>query len=87
MMFIKKRVYEKLIEKNKELAKKVAEYECREKEKVSGNHDCSGYCNDCEHSFISDKAYYSNYGFAYAMKLCALDRKCKDYKKKENENG
>ena len=87
MMIVKKSVYKKLIEENKELAKKVAEYEQREKEKASRKHDCSGYCKDCEHSFDSDTAYYGNYGIAYARKMCSLDRECKDYKKKENVNG
>lgn len=38
------------------------------------NHTCSGYCKGCEH-------------FIETEMLCALDRKCKDYKAKENENG
>ena len=34
------------------------------------NHTCSGYCDGCEHLIETER-------------LCALDRKCKDYKAKE----
>jgi len=87
MMFIRKSEFKRIIEERDILAKRVAEYDAKEKEKESRKHKCDGYCKDCEHSFDSDTAYYGNYGIAYARKMCSLDRECNDYKKKENENG
>lgn len=49
-------------------------------------HTCDGYCEGCEHLIETERigthpAYY--FRTSFPKRLCALDRKCKDYKAKK----
>lgn len=53
-------------------------------------HTCDGYCEGCEHLIKAERiGTHPVYGireWRTTEKLCALNRKCKDYKAKENNN-
>ena len=82
-MFIRKKEYERLCNYNKALEKEL--YDA--KRKLSGQkHECDALCEGCEHLIETKELYCSEYnlvgGRKVTTKRCALDRECKDYKKK-----
>jgi hypothetical protein len=92
-LFIKRKVYEKLKEtedKYFELMMKTAVLEDKLIEYKSGKHQCDELCDGCQHLVKGKVSYYDRYSTcgcrewqANETRLCALDRKCKDFKAKE----
>lgn len=90
-MFIKRKEYEELKEtklKCSEAEYKITELKIRLEQYESNLHQCDDLCEGCQHLIKGSELYYTSYSTGcreMTTRKCALDRTCKDYKKKEDE--
>ena len=84
-MFIKRKEYEKLekrlrdVENNLLASESIREeVEKKLKKYTSNEHECDAMCEGCKHLIVGTELYFPQ---------CALDRTCKDYIAKETEQG